>query len=127
MKIKTFFSDKYEAATSTASMRKLKPVAKKVESEGYAELIEPKYTEDSIIEKLKNLHSEDYVRAFDFGLEPLASRNGFSWNEDIRAGVLAINAGMLNGAQAAMEEGIAANVAQGFHHSSCRLIYAIYL
>ena len=117
MKIKTFFSNKYEAVTPTASMRKLGPVARRVSSEGYAELIEPEYTEEGIVSKLKDLHDEDYVEAFKLGNSPRASTNGFSWSEEIKRGVLAMNAGMLDGARVAMEEGVAANISQGFHHS----------
>jgi acetoin utilization deacetylase AcuC-like enzyme len=42
---------------------------------------------------------------------------GWEWTPQIRNGVLAINAGMIAGAGMAMEMGIAANVAQGFHHA----------
>ena len=40
------------------------------------------------------------------------------WTEDNRDGVLAINGGNLLAARLALEDGMAANLAQGFHHAA---------
>jgi acetoin utilization deacetylase AcuC-like enzyme len=63
------------------------------------------------------LHLPEYVDAFMEGIEPLAMSQGWDWTPEIRDGVLAINRGQLTAAEIALEEGIAANVAQGFHHA----------
>lgn len=115
--IKTCFSNQYYANTSTASMRKLPIVARMVEEAGYAELIDPGTLN---LDDLRRLHSPAYVEAFLTGEEPLASSQGWSWTPEIRDGVLAINAGQIVAARNALEHGVAANVAQGFHHAGYR-------
>lgn len=114
MKIKTCYSNKYYAETPTASMRKLPIVAEMVESEGYAELIDPGTID---VKKLRRLHAPKYVDAFLSGEGALACSQGWNWTERIRDGVLAINAGQLVAAENAFRCGIAANIAQGFHHA----------
>ena len=114
MKIKTCFSPKYYAPTPTASMRKLPLVARQVEKLGYAELVDPGTVDISL---LKKLHDPAYVESFVKGLGPLADSQGWPWSEAIRDGVLAIQAGQLVAARLALQEKIAANVAQGFHHA----------
>lgn len=113
-KIPTCFSDTYSADTPTASMAKLAPVARAAERAGYVSLHDPGLIDR---EKLRMLHDPDYVRAFITGKGRLASAQGWDWTARIRNGVLAINAGMIEGARMAMENGIAANVGQGFHHA----------
>jgi acetoin utilization deacetylase AcuC-like enzyme len=112
--IPTCFSDNYSAETSTASMKKLAPVAHAAESAGYVTLHDPGLIDR---DKLRSLHDPDYVRAFITGKGRLASAQGWDWTPQIRNGVLAINAGQIEGARMAMKHGIAANVAQGFHHA----------
>jgi acetoin utilization deacetylase AcuC-like enzyme len=113
-KIPTCFSDNYSAETSTASMKKLAPVARAAEAAGYVTLHDPGLIDR---DKLRTLHNPDYVRAFITGKGDLASSQGWEWTAKIRTGVLAINAGQIVGAGLAMKHGIAANVAQGFHHA----------
>ena len=114
-KIKTIYCKEYTTETPTASMRKLGPVAYASERQGLSELIEPKDYE--IEEKLMTLHDPKYVDAFLEGIDPLASSQGWDWTPEIRDGVLAINRGQLTAAEIALKEGVAANVAQGFHHA----------
>lgn len=115
-KIKTVFSEKYAAETPTTSMRKLEPVAAEAERRGLAELVEPR--DCDIVARLRRLHSPDYVDAFVEGEAGwLASSQGWPWTPEIRDGVLEINKGQLTAAELALEEGVAANVAQGFHHA----------
>ena len=98
-------------------MRKLKPVADAVHAAGLAELIDPGTIDPDI---LSRLHDPAYVTAFLSGNGKLASSQGWPWTAEIRDGVLAINAGQLRGAALALEHGISANIAQGFHHSGYR-------
>ena len=113
--IRTVYCEEYTAKTQQTSMRKLGPVAYASEKQGLSELIEPKECE--IEEKLKTLHDPKYVNAFLEGIDPLARSQGWDWTPEIRDGVLAINRGQLTAAEIALEEGVAANVAQGFHHA----------
>lgn len=113
-KIPTCFSDAYSADTPTASMRKLAPVARAAEAAGYITLHDPGSVDR---DKLRTLHDPDYVRAFITGRGRLASSQGWEWTPQIRTGVLAINAGQIAAARMALEHGIAANIAQGFHHA----------
>jgi acetoin utilization deacetylase AcuC-like enzyme len=112
--IPTCFSPLYAANTPTASMRKLKPVAETAVAAGLAELIDPGTINANL---LRQLHSPKYVDAFLSGEGKAASSQGWKWTPEIRDGVLAINAGQIKAAELAFENGIAANVAQGFHHA----------
>ena len=112
--IKACFSNDYFAATPTASMRKLPPVTRAAEQGGYAQLVSPGAID---LAMLRRLHDPEYVQAFISGEGPLASSQGWPWTKQIRDGVLAMNAGQLVAAQNALRDGIAANVAQGFHHA----------
>src|SRR5256885_16218815 len=98
--IKACFSEKYFAATPTASMRKLPPVAKAAQEAGYAELIDPGSISAN---KLRRLHDPEYVEAFLEGKGKLASAQGWPWTEQIREGVLAMNAGQLVAAENALQ------------------------
>ena len=115
--MRTCYSPAYFANTPTASMVKLPIVAKAVVEAGLATLIKP---EPLDINKLKRLHDPAYVDAFVSGEGMLASSQGWSWTEQIRDGVLAIHGGQLLAAQYALDDGIAANIAQGFHHAKYR-------
>lgn len=98
-------------------MLKLKPVAEAVAAAGYASLIDPGEMD---LSKLRRLHLPEFVDAFLTGKRPLASWQGWPWTSEIRDGVLAINAGQLVAAGFALQDGIAANIAQGFHHACYR-------
>ena len=116
-KIKTVYSEKYTAHTATTSMRKLGLVADEARKLGFAEIIEPR--DCDIVAKLRALHAPEYVDAFVEGRSCwLTCSQGWTWTPGIRDGVLAINKGQLTAAEIALEEGIAANVAQGFHHAT---------
>ena len=112
--IQTCFSPLYSADTPTASMRKLGPVAWHAVGRGLAEVEVPEPIDP---DKLRRLHAPEYVDAFLEGKQPLASAQGWSWTPQIRDGVLAMHGGQLLGTKLALEHGIAANVAQGFHHA----------
>jgi len=114
-KIAACFSEVYFAATPTASMRKLPLVAHETVSRGYTRLVDPGLFDPA---KLMRLHDPQYVYSFLSGKGRLASSQGWGWTPQIRDGVLAINAGQIKGAELALQEGVAANVAQGFHHAT---------
>lgn len=113
--VRTAFSESYFSNTRTPSMRKLPIVARRAAEEGFAEIVEP---QPASRDDLDRIHDPAYVHSILSGQGPL-SRCAFGfWSEDYRDGVLAINGGNLLAARMALEDGIAANVAQGFHHAA---------
>lgn len=134
--IRTVYSDAYYCETRQPSMRKLPLVARLAEEHGYAELIAPAPVGRKELEKV---HQRCYVESIMTGQGELAESAFGFWSESYRDGVLAINGGNLLAAKMALEDGIAANVGQGFHHApaaqgnipfrgeanSCRLITGI--
>lgn len=113
--IKAFYAPEYSRGIAEFSMAKLRFIAEQVSNEGLAELKQPNGS--GIVSKLERLHHPEYVTQFVYNQGELATSNGFDWNEDIRMGVLMSNAGMLAGAETALEHGIAANIGQGYHHA----------
>ncbi|MFN0069102.1 MAG: histone deacetylase [Limisphaerales bacterium] len=114
-RITAFFSRRYAARTPTASMRKLGPVARAAQKAGYVALHDPGSLDPGL---LRRLHAPEYVDGYLKGEEPHAGSAGWDWTSQIRDGVLAMNAGQLAAARTALAEGIAVNVAQGFHHAT---------
>lgn len=108
------YSDDYFAPTPSKSMEKLTVVAKQLQTLQLAQLIKPSKISPDI---LRQLHMPTLVDAFLVGERPLATLQGFQWSEQLRDAVLSIHGGQLLAAQLALEQGIAANVAQGFHHA----------
>lgn len=97
-------------------MEKLTAVADVLRTDQMVELIDPGLID---IEILKKLHNPQYVEAFLSGETAYATIQGFKpWNEQLRDAILSVQAGQLLGAEIALKEGIAANIAQGFHHAS---------
>ena len=115
--IRTAYSASYFANTSTPSMRKLPLVARGADEAGYATLFDPTPVAAA---ELAKIHTPAYVESILTGKGPLSHCAFGFWSEDYRDGVLAINGGNLLAARMALEHGIAANVAQGFHHASPR-------
>ncbi len=112
--LKACYSDRYFATTPSNSMEKLSAIAEKVQELKLAQLIEPSAIEPDI---LRQLHAPELVNAFLIGERPLATLQGFQWSERLRDAVLMIQGGQLLAAEIALHEGIAANIAQGFHHA----------
>jgi acetoin utilization deacetylase AcuC-like enzyme len=97
-------------------MEKLTAVADVLRKHKMVELIDPGLID---VEILKKLHNPQYVEAFLAGESAFATIQGFKpWNEQLRDAILSVQAGQLLGAKIALKEGIAANIAQGFHHAS---------
>ncbi|ENU23390.1 hypothetical protein F993_02083 [Acinetobacter proteolyticus] len=114
--LKACYSSRYYAQTHTNSMEKLTAVADVLRAQQMVELIDPGSID---VELLKKLHHPQYVEAFLSGQSAFATIQGFKpWNEQLRDAILAVQAGQLVGAEIAFKEGIAANIAQGFHHAS---------
>lgn len=114
MILRACYSDRYNVKTKSRSMEKLACVAEAVAALRLAELVDPGTID---LEPLLSLHHEDLVQHFLVGKKPLATLQGFDWNKDLRNGVLSILAGQLCGAALALKDGLAANIAQGFHHA----------
>lgn len=111
------YSAQYFAHTPSNSMEKLALVAEALSQYDYVRFYEP---EELDVAMLKQLHEASYVEAFLTG-EPrkLATIQGFKpWNAQLKDAVLAVNAGQLKAAELAFKHGLAANIAQGFHHAS---------
>ncbi|MEO3355867.1 histone deacetylase [Acinetobacter haemolyticus] len=114
--LKACYSPRYYAQTHTNSMEKLTAVADVLQQQQLVELIDPGLID---IEILKKLHNPQYVDAFFAGDSSFATVQGFKpWNLQLRDAILSVQAGQLVGAEIALKEGIAANIAQGFHHAS---------
>ncbi|MCU4390555.1 histone deacetylase [Acinetobacter courvalinii] len=114
--LKACYSPRYFAQTHTNSMEKLTAVADVLRTHQMAELVDPGLID---IEILRKLHHPHYVDAFLSGQSAFATIQGFKpWNEQLRDAILSVQAGQLRGAEIALKEGIAANIAQGFHHAS---------
>lgn len=108
------FCDHYVVLTRSRNMEKLGAVAAAVHDRGLARLVDPGILDTGL---LYALHDEDYVSAFLDGRPPLASSQNLAWSEALRGAVLAMQAGQLRSARLALEEGVAANIANGFHHA----------
>lgn len=68
-------------------------------------------------ERLEGLHCARYLDAFFTGTDPLASSQGVRWTEALRDATLAMLGGQLEGAEHALQAGIAMNLGRGFHHA----------
>jgi acetoin utilization deacetylase AcuC-like enzyme len=79
------------------------------------ELVEPEPVTD---EQLLMVHSEEYIEAIRTG-EPraLAQSQKFPWSVELAEAVRWTNGGAIAAAGAALERGVAGNLASGFHHS----------
>jgi acetoin utilization deacetylase AcuC-like enzyme len=113
--IRTAFSESYFAKTPQPSMRKLPLVAREISDTGFAAIVEPEPVSRADLERI---HDAAYVESILSGEGPLSQCAFGYWSESYRDGVLAINGGNLLAARMALEDGIAANVAQGFHHAA---------
>jgi acetoin utilization deacetylase AcuC-like enzyme len=89
-------------------------VAQQAADAGFATLVEPQPASRSDLERIRRPY---YVESILSGKGPLSECAFGFWSEAYRDGVLAINGGNLLAARMALEDGIAANVAQGFHHA----------
>ncbi len=112
--LKACYSPQYFAPTTSKSMEKLTAISQQLIELKLVELIAPSPINPQL---LRQLHDPALVNAFLVGEKPLATLQGFKWTEQLRDAVLTIQAGQLLAAEIAFQEGIAANIAQGFHHA----------
>ncbi|MFZ5475917.1 MAG: histone deacetylase [Myxococcota bacterium] len=114
--MKTFHSPRYEADIGAHIMpiRKFGMVRAELERLGAA-LVEPAPVADA---DLLRVHTPDYVEAIRTG-EPraLAQSQKFPWSPELAEAVRWTNGGCVAALHAALEDGVAGNLASGFHHS----------
>jgi acetoin utilization deacetylase AcuC-like enzyme len=97
-------------------MRKFGLVREGIEAAKLAvEIVEPTPVSD---EDLLRVHTDEYVEAIESG-EPraLAESQKFPWSPELAAAVRMTNGGCIAAAEAALADGVAGNLASGFHHS----------
>jgi acetoin utilization deacetylase AcuC-like enzyme len=116
--IRLFHSTRYFADLGEHIMpiRKFGLVRDAIESSGVpAEIVEPVRATN---EQLLRVHTPEYVRAIETG-EPraLAQSQKFPWSPELAEAVRWTNGGCIAALYAALDDGVAANLASGFHHS----------
>lgn len=116
--MRVFHSGRYRADIGEHVMPMLKfdLVRQAIEHEGLqVSLHEPAPATD---EELLAVHTPEYVRAVATG-EPraLAESQKFPWSEGLAESVRFTNGGCIAALSAAMEDGVAGNLASGFHHA----------
>ncbi len=96
-------------------IRKFQMVAEKLSSLPQLELREPAPISES---DLLRVHTADYIQAIKTG-EPraLAESQKFPWSPELFHSVCLTSGGLLAAAQTALDEGVAAALVSGFHHS----------
>jgi len=119
--IKVSYRKEYNVPTlkATPTYRKPKPVHQAMEHTGLAmKTIKPK---KATREDLLLVHRPRHVDAFITG-EPkhLAGRSGLPWSPEFRDAVLYMNGAEIEAGRNALEDGISANLASGFHHAYAR-------
>ncbi len=117
-RLRVYHSPRYEADIGEHIMpiRKFGMVRAAIEAEGLpVEILEPAPVSD---EDLLRVHTPAYVRAIATG-EPLALAQSqkFPWSSGLAEAVRWTNGGCVAALGAALEDGVAGNLASGFHHS----------
>ncbi|MBN1403506.1 MAG: histone deacetylase [Opitutales bacterium] len=99
----------------TMPMRKFGLVAERLRSDPSALFHEPAPV---TIEQLLRVHTPEYIRAIETG-EPraLAEEQKFPWSDKLFPAVRLTNGGLVAAAHKALDTGVAAALASGFHHS----------
>ena len=97
-------------------MRKFPDSAEQIRAAGIADVIDPGTISD---QELLRVHTPEYIESIRTGQynELTALRLGLPWHPTINARSRAATAGTLAAARAALEDGIAANLAGGTHHA----------
>lgn len=113
MRLPVFYSSTY-ASPDTPTLSRLAVAADRISRLPFVQMQEAPRIDPA---QLVGLHDQDYLDAFMQGFEPLASSQGIPWTPGIRDAYLSMLGGQLAASQAAMEHGIAMNLARGFHHA----------
>ncbi|MDB5325082.1 MAG: deacetylase [Phycisphaerales bacterium] len=97
-------------------MRKFPDSAEQIRAAGIADVIDPGTISD---EDLLRVHTPEYIESIRTGNynELTALRLGLPWHPTINTRSRAATAGTLAATRAAMEDGVAANLAGGTHHA----------
>ena len=116
--MRIFHSPRYEADIGEHIMpiRKFGMVRAAIEAEGLpVTLVAPSPVTDA---DLLRVHTREYIDAIATG-EPLALAQSqkFPWSAGLAEAVRWTNGGNIDGLRAALEDGVAGNLASGFHHS----------
>jgi acetoin utilization deacetylase AcuC-like enzyme len=116
--IRLFHSSRYFADLGEHIMpiRKFGLVRDAIEASGVpARIAEPERATD---EQLLRVHTPEYLRAIQTGEpRPLAQSQKFPWSPGLAEAVRWTNGGCIAGLDAALEDGVAGNLASGFHHA----------
>jgi acetoin utilization deacetylase AcuC-like enzyme len=116
--MRLFHSDRYYADLGEHVMpiRKFGLVRAGIEATGLPATFEepPRATDEDLL----RVHTPEYVRAVDTG-EPraLAESQKFPWSPQLAEAVRWTNGGTIAALRAALDDGVAGNLASGFHHS----------
>ncbi len=113
MRIPAFFHPEY-APADVPLLARLGVTASRLERLRLIDLHAPQRI---ALQHLSGLHDDAYLRAFLDGIEPMASRQGIPWSPAVRDATLAMLGGQLAAAETACSQGIAMNIARGFHHA----------
>lgn len=115
--MKFFYHPQFEAPIGDHIMpiRKFQRVAEKLSSFPHLELREPAPISES---DLLRVHTADYLQAIKTG-EPraLAESQKFPWSPELFNSVCLTSGALLSASQTALQEGVAAALVSGFHHS----------
>lgn len=116
--MRVFHAAEYEADLGEHIMpiRKFRLVREEIERQGLpVQLIAPQPVSD---EDLLRVHTAEYIQAIATGQpRELAQSQKFPWSPELARAVRWTNGGCVDGLRAALEDGIAGNLASGFHHS----------
>ncbi len=112
--INAFYSHDYCVRTRNGGMEKLAGVAEAAAQSPAITIRDPGVID---VDHLFRLHDPAYVRDFLDGTPPLARSQNLPWSPALRTAVLAMQAGQLRATEAARCDGIAVNIANGFHHA----------
>ncbi|HEX2573825.1 MAG TPA: histone deacetylase [Polyangia bacterium] len=118
LRIRAFHSPRYEAdiGEHVMPMRKFALVRAAIAAAGLpVTFVEPAQASD---EDLGRVHTSEYVRAVTMG-EPraLAESQKFPWSPALAGAVRWTSGGCIAALAAALEDGVAVNLASGFHHA----------
>ncbi|WP_166263622.1 hypothetical protein [Marinobacter caseinilyticus] len=112
--IPTCFCESYVVSTRSRRLEKLGVVVQILTARGLARLTGPGILD---IDLLYALHDPKYVCVFLDGEKPLAMSQNLPWSASLRATVLTMQAGQLKATTIAMQTGVVASLANGFHHA----------
>ena len=114
--MKVFFSERYAVETgSPAPLEKLAYVAKALRGYEGFDLREP---QPATTEDLERVHDRRYVEAVRTGRpDQLAESQGFTWSPRLFEATSLAVGGCIEAAYAALQDGVAGNIAYGFHHA----------